>query len=174
MKRVSWICLALFISHHHCFAQFEENAEVVLFKAFQAPDFILTDINGKEISLKQYQGKVVYLEFWATWCGACRKNMKNVDRLKKKFDTDTNVVFIQVSTDKEKNRWEQFVKERKPSGIQLYTDTDKGNNVRVKYDVKFLPKTFLINSEGFIVIDPDKIEIYNIEKEIMKLLRKED
>ena len=51
----------------------------------EAPDFTLVDPNGKKASLKNYRGKVVFLNFWATWCEACRDEMPSMERLYKEF-----------------------------------------------------------------------------------------
>lgn len=163
-----FIITALFILNS--IAVFSQTFAEPTFVPFAAPEFEMIDNNGKLQKLSQFKGKVVYLEFWATWCGACRAKMKDVAKLKKKFEADTNVVFIQVNTDKEKEKWVNFLIEKPMNGVQLYSDYGLASNVRTSYDLQFLPKTFLIDKKGQVSIDPLKIYLYNTADEIKYLL----
>ena len=166
MKIISIVSLILITS----LSSFAQTFAEKTFVPFAAPEFEMIDNNGKLQNLSQFKGKVVYLEFWATWCGACRVKMKDVAKLKKKFEADTNVVFIQVNTDKEKEKWVNFLIEKPMNGVQLYSDYGLASNVRTSYDLQFLPKTFLIDKKGQVSIDPLKIYLYNTADEIKYLL----
>ncbi|MEY3412149.1 MAG: hypothetical protein RIQ70_837 [Bacteroidota bacterium] len=171
-KQWSFVLLVLLCCSTLSYAQFDGGNEGKnTFKPYKAPDFELVDMNGQFHKLSAYQGKVVYVEFWATWCGACMKRMKDVNKLKKQFEGNQNVVFIQVSTDKDKTRWENFMKERNPTGIQLFSDNGKMSNVRVNYNVRYLPTIFLLDSKGDVALDPSIIDTYDIDHEIEDLLK---
>jgi thiol-disulfide isomerase/thioredoxin len=166
------VIVGVLLNFQKTFAQFESiDQSKEVFKPSPAPDFELVDLEGKQHQLSAWKGKVIYLEFWATWCGACRKQMKVVDKLKHKFEGNDKVVFIQVSTDKDREKWVNFLNVYKPTGLQLYSDNGKLSNVRSKYDVKYLPKSFLIDSEGNIALDPAIFHTYDIEEEINALVK---
>ena len=63
-----------------------------------APDFALEDLSGNKVTLKQYQGHIVVLDFWATWCPPCRASIPELVRVQKKF-RDKGVVFLALSED---------------------------------------------------------------------------
>ena len=171
-KKLSLLVLFIVSLSFNTFAQFDGGSEKkTTFKPSPAPDFELVDLEGKLHQLSAFKGKVIYLEFWATWCGPCRKQMKAVDKLKIKFEGNSNVVFMQVSTDKDKAKWVSFMETQKTTGLHLYSDNGKLSNVRTKYEVTYLPKSFLIDSEGNIALDPAIFDTYDIEDEIKALIK---
>ena len=73
-----------------------------------APDFTLPTLVGKNFSLSQLKGKVVVLDFWASWCPDCRKDAPNIVRMYREFK-DKGVAFVGVSFDTEKANWEKAI-----------------------------------------------------------------
>ncbi|MEL6924941.1 MAG: TlpA disulfide reductase family protein, partial [Bacteroidota bacterium] len=83
----------------------------------QAPDFLLADVTGKEVSLSDFRGKVVYLDFWATWCSPCIRMMPHSKRLQQQFE-GKDVVFLYVSLDKSKQAWVKYLEQHQlPEGL---------------------------------------------------------
>jgi thiol-disulfide isomerase/thioredoxin len=74
-----------------------------------APDFTLTDINGEEVSLSDFQGKVVYLDFWASWCGPCMREVPFAKELKKRMAGQDDLVFLYISIDTDEEAWRRTV-----------------------------------------------------------------
>ena len=73
-----------------------------------APEFGLKDADGKTVRLSDYKGKVVLLDFWATWCGPCREALPHIKEIAKKFH-DQPLVVISINLDKEEQKWREFV-----------------------------------------------------------------
>ncbi len=113
-----------------------------------ATDFTLPDINGKKVSLSEFKGKVVILNFWATWCGPCRAEMPSMNNLYLELK-DKGLVVIAVSVDASEKPVRSFVKELK---LLFPVLMDKNKAVSFdEYGVLGLPTTFLIGKNGIII-----------------------
>ncbi len=114
-----------------------------------APAFRLTDTKGKTVQLSDFKGKVVYIDFWASWCTPCLAEFKHLPALKSMLPTDS-VVLLYINVDDDKNRW------LAASAKHLSTETDlwAGNlftsEVAQAYQVHGVPKYVLIDKEGRI------------------------
>jgi peroxiredoxin len=111
-----------------------------------APDFQLPDLNDKEIRLSDYRGKVVFLNFWATWCKPCREEMPSMQVLYKNFEKD-GLVILAVSIDRVTTKKEipPFVKGLNltfPVLVDSWGQTDK------RYKLMGVPETYIIDREG--------------------------
>jgi cytochrome c biogenesis protein CcmG, thiol:disulfide interchange protein DsbE len=111
-----------------------------------APDFQLPDLNEKEIRLSDYRGKVVFLNFWATWCKPCREEMPSMEVLYKNFEKD-GLVILAVSIDRVTTKKEipPFVKSLNltfPVLVDSWGQTDK------RYKLMGVPETYIIDREG--------------------------
>ncbi len=108
------------------------------------PDFSLPTPDGKKISLKDFRGKIVFLNFWASWCVPCREEMPAMDRLYQEFK-DKNFVVLAVAVKDRKQDAISFVKELKltyPIGL------DPEGEVGLLYGAWGLPTTYLIGTRG--------------------------
>jgi peroxiredoxin len=117
----------------------------------QAPDFTLMDVFGGSVSLSQFKGKIVYLDFWASWCSPCVMQMRNSREWKAQFK-EKDVVFVYVSLDKNPMEWQSFIKTLEGSyvGTHLIADTDDVYQSKIAklYHVKRLPNVFILDKEG--------------------------
>lgn len=113
-----------------------------------SPDFSMTSIDGKEYTLADFKGKVVYIDIWATWCAPCQEELPKLQKLEKAFQ-GTNICFVSMSIDKDKAAWEKQVKDQKLGGIQLYAGPD--SKFCDDYKVKGIPHFILIDAEGNII-----------------------
>jgi peroxiredoxin len=114
--------------------------------SFPAPNFTLPDLSGKNVSLSQFKGKVVLLDFWATWCDACREEIPDMIRLYQ-ADHGKGLVILGVSVDAlGKSVVDPFVREAKiPYPVVL-----AGEHTPDGYDVSGLPTAFLIDKNGIV------------------------
>lgn len=89
------------------------------------PDFHLKDLNGREMSLKDFTGKIVYIDLWATWCGPCKGEMPSLQVLEKHF-AGRDIAFVSVSVDRNKEipLWKKTVADLKLGGVQLHLGED--------------------------------------------------
>ena len=114
-----------------------------------APDFSLRDINGKEVSLAAHKGKVVLLNFWATWCGPCKLEMPHLDKMDREFESKGFEV-LSISTDdaRASSKVKPLVKR---GGYGFTVLLDKDTTVVAQYNpAKTLPYNVLIDRAGNI------------------------
>jgi peroxiredoxin len=112
----------------------------------QEADFTLTDLQGKTWSLKALKGKVVLVNFWATWCPPCRKEMPDLNTLYQRFK-DQGFVILAIS-DEEAGKVKPFIEERK---ISYPVMLDPGRKVNELFQVEGIPKSFVYDREGKLV-----------------------
>jgi peroxiredoxin len=110
-----------------------------------APEFNLPDHAGRQVSLASLQGKVVLVNFWATWCPPCREEMPSMDRLAASM-RGKDFVMVAVSVD---DTWQQ-VREFFPSGTTMSVLLDLSKEVPKRYGTEKFPETFLIDRSGRI------------------------
>jgi peroxiredoxin len=115
-------------------------------KRRQAADFTLTDVNGKNWTLKNLQGKVVLVNFWATWCPPCRKEMPDLEAIYQRFERRGLVIL--AITDEEESKVKPFIAESKFSFPVLL---DPGRKVNELLTVEGIPKSFVYDRDGKLV-----------------------
>jgi len=110
-----------------------------------APSFKLPDMDGREISLENFNGKIVLLDFWATWCSPCRMTMPVVEKLSKEYPDD--MVLLAVNLREPKDVIEKYAfKEAISAPILL----DEKGTVSTTYGAYAIPMQFLIDRSGII------------------------
>ena len=111
-----------------------------------AIDFQAKDINGKALSLSEFKGKIIYLDFWATWCVPCINDMPYLDGLRKKYADNPNIVFISLNTNAKIADWKQFLQKNSPQGVQLFIDPNHPHQLD-PYNIVTIPRTIVIDKD---------------------------
>ena len=140
----------------------------------KAPEIELTTNTGKTIKLSDLKGKVVLVDFWASWCGPCRRENPNVVEAfskyhKSKFTNAKGFEVFSVSLDKNEQAWLDAIKKD-----NLTWDShvwDKGGEFAKQYKITSIPMAFLIDGEGKIVAKGQDLRGMSLHVEIEKLLK---
>jgi thiol-disulfide isomerase/thioredoxin len=135
-----------------------------------APGFDLKDITGKNHKLSDFKGKIIYLHFWATWCGPCLGELPVLNKLITDVKSNS-IVFINICLDNDYTKWESIIKEKKLLGINLICDDNWSKNLNSLYKISAIPHYTLIDKNG-LVIKNNCVRPGNITTEISQLLGK--
>lgn len=134
----------------------------------KAPDFALPDAAGKNISLSSLKGKVVLLDFWASWCRPCRVSNRQLQPVYDKYKGKGFEV-LGVSVDERKTAWTNAVRQDKIEWLQVIDPMAvRGSRILQVWNVRFIPSTFLLDTKGTVLaVNPQKEEL---EAWLQKLL----
>ncbi len=116
-----------------------------------APGFSYPNIDGDEVSLRDFKGKYVYIDVWATWCGPCLRQLPHLEKLEDKYMDNYSIVFASISIDKNKKAWEKMVTEKKMKGVQLLADDAWDSGICKDYLIEGIPRFILVDPEGKIM-----------------------
>jgi len=140
----------------------------------RAIGFTLLNQEGEKVSLDDYEGKVILLDFWASWCGPCRKENPNIVEAygkykNSKFNNGKGFVVLSVSLDRAEQPWKDaIVKDDLQWDGHVW---DKENEVTRKYNVRSIPHSFLIDGNGIIVAQGDALRGIGLHIEIEKMIK---
>lgn len=156
---------AIFIEYESIVALRQANDKFAPGKA--APDFEETKLDGSTMKLSDLKGKVVLLDFWASWCGPCRRENPAVVQLYNKYKDD-GFTIMSVSMDKDKSKWEAAIKKDNLSWPNHVSDLKGWSSAAGKiYGVGSIPYTVLIDAEGKII--RTKLRSDDLKIELAKL-----
>ncbi|MCE2435790.1 MAG: redoxin domain-containing protein [Candidatus Latescibacteria bacterium] len=148
-------------------------SEAQIKKSMPAPDFQAETLEGKKVSLSDYQGKVLILDFWATWCGPCLAELPYFQELVNLYKNDPSVAFLTISQDRSKDIVRKFI-EKEGYTFPVIFDTGMGQ----LFEIEGIPVLIVIDQEGNIRyrhfgFDPNNVDFIQLmKKEIQIVLMK--
>jgi peroxiredoxin len=141
-----WVLFILLVVAAPATAQDRQNLTPVADKP-AAPDFNLMDINGERHRLSDYKGKIVIVNFWATWCPPCREEMPSMQRAWQPLE-QRNVVMLAINVGEDEDTIFEFTSDY-PADYPLLMDRD--SSVIQRWPVRGLPTTFVVDTAGRLV-----------------------
>ncbi len=133
----------------------------------QAPNINLPNVNGQAVSLDSFKGKVVLLDFWASWCGPCREKNPSFVKLYKKLK-EKGFEIYSVSIDGNEKKWKSAIKKDKITWTQVISPGDWRAPIVSQWNLEAIPTTYLLDKNGKVVaID---LEGKELEAKIKSLL----
>jgi cytochrome c biogenesis protein CcmG, thiol:disulfide interchange protein DsbE len=135
----------------------------------QAPDFRLSGVKS-EVKLSAYRGKVVYVDFWASWCGPCRKSFPWMNEMQEKYGNKIKI--IAVNLDQDRAEADKFLQQNPPKFTIAF---DPEGKTAETYKVKAMPSSYLIDSSGRLVSSHAGFRVQDkdeLEKLIEQMIRK--
>jgi peroxiredoxin len=126
---------------------FEKLAISVPTQQVKAPDFTLSSLEGKNVSLSDYRGKVVFLNFWATWCPPCRFEMPDMEELHQALKSE-GLEVVAVDLGEPERKVAAYVRNM---GLTFTTLLDTRSQVGGMYGIRSIPTTFIIDQEGWLL-----------------------
>ncbi|NQT63111.1 MAG: redoxin domain-containing protein [Candidatus Marinimicrobia bacterium] len=136
----------------------ERRKEEVLSEVFyiDTPEFQMTDFNGRSLNNANMLGRVVFVDFWATWCNPCRRELPEFQAFYELYKDDPRIVFVAASTDQEKQKVQPYIDEMKFTFPVAYAGDTATN-----FGVEGIPSLFIIGPQGkirykIVGFDPDK------------------
>ena len=129
-------------------ASLKKQAEFAVGKTF--PDFQEKDLDGKALSIGNYKGKVVLVDFWATWCGPCIAELPHVLETYKKHHA-SGFEIIGISLDSDREKLTSFIKEKEMTWAQYFDGQGWQNKLAQAYGVNGIPATYLLDGAGKII-----------------------
>jgi len=140
--------------------------EPELARARMAPAFSVTTLAGQRVSLDDLKGKVVLLDFWATWCEPCREALPHMRAIAKKFDGEP-LVILSVSLDSDQQKWKDYVASNGMTWLN-YRDGGFTGPISKLFGVEAIPHTFTIDPDG--ILQDEHIGDASIEGKLKKLV----
>ena len=138
--------------------------------AKKAPDFSIVDLQGKQISLSSLKGKVVVLNFWASWCPSCKAEIPDFVKTYEKY-RDEGLIIIGIAVNSKPDDVRELVKKY---NITYFVAMDDGRVEKAYGPIPFVPTTFIIDKEGNLIPGGKKIGMFKegeLEKVVEPLLK---
>lgn len=122
--------------------------------------------------LSNFQGKVTYIDFWATWCGPCCAEIPFVEKLVEKYKDNPKIEFLSISLDKDVKKWHEKLDRDKPSWRQYVIPENFKSDFAVEYNITAIPRFMMFDGEGRIItINAERPSAPNIEDVINGCLK---
>lgn len=145
-ERILQIALVLMMGVF-CFALYSSLRETVVNAGDSAPDFSITADNGKAVTAREFGGKLLLLNFWATWCPPCIEEIPGLNELSRQLGP-SGLVILGVSVDKDEAAYKQFL-QRSP--LAYLTARNPSQEINLSYGTVQYPESYLIDRNGKVL-----------------------
>lgn len=165
MKKIATLLMSILIMTACSFAQ--KPADVAA-EGKPAPDFVLPDVDGKEVALSSLQGKWVVLDFWGSWCGWCIKGFPQMKEYYAKCNEA--VTFVGVACGDKKDKWLAALQKYELPWLNLWNNPEGDNEILKMYGIQGFPTKLIIDPKGIvrnITIGEDP-EFYKVLTNLLK------
>ncbi len=115
-----------------------------------APDDEFADKDGKLHRFSDYKGKLLYVDFWATWCGPCKAEIPHLAKLVEHYKDNPNIQFISVSLDTNVEAWKKMITDDAPAWPQFIADKEQNEKISKDWGIAAIPRFIMINPDGTI------------------------
>lgn len=115
----------------------------------KAPPIALNNLKGRAVTLESLKGKVVFVDFWASWCGPCKLEFPEINRFMSK-QTGKDVVVLAVSVDKDRSHAEEFLSKIPNLSGNIIVVLDADSKVVASYNARMMPTSFIIDKSGVV------------------------
>ncbi len=128
-------------------------------KEHAAYDFTLLTMDGNKFDFQDLKGKVVFLNFWASWCAPCVAEMPNIQEVYEEYKDNDNVMFVMIGLDRDPEKSRKFMEKKKFTFPAFTPDYESG--IPAIYESPSIPTTFVLSKDGFI--DMKKVGMANYD-----------
>jgi thiol-disulfide isomerase/thioredoxin len=128
-------------------------------KTDMLPKHTFKDVNNNDFQLQSLKGKTVYVTFWATWCKPCMLEKPELEKLKDDFKDSTNIVFVDISLDREQ-QWRHYLEKNNPKGIQLISKNEA--QTRELFELSGIPAHMIVSPKGRFKKERYIAQAYNL------------
>ena len=147
------------------------------FREKDTANYTLLNQKGKKVKLSDFKGKVVYVDFWASWCGGCKEIMKLSKELHDRFSKAQRqkIVFVYISIDNDSLAWQKAIEQIGTGGVNLISPAKLPNAAGTYFNVTGLPRYMTIDKSGkivaFIAKSPQQEGVY---EDLLQLIEQKD
>lgn len=127
-----------------------EIAMLNINKGDTIPDFVLSNSLDSLISIRSFQDQILYLNFWATWCGPCIQNMPELNKLIGQYEKNSHVKFLNICVESERDKWLASLDKYKLKGENLMAEGNWNSKLRAYFNIKGIPHYVIINKGNIL------------------------